>query len=891
MVSWMLQRHGRTPGSTSVTQADMDAGTTLHNVVTADSDESAADTAVDDVTITQNPAIDIRKNADGADTQTVIAGDVVTFTITVINAGNVTLTNVEVTDLLVPGCATVIGTLAPGASSIYTCTMTASVDMTNIAVVTGTPPIGDDVTEEDPSSVDVITPGLYIQKNAHGDDTQYARMGETVTFTIYVQNTGNVPMTNVVVADPLVADCNQVIGTLLPGATYSYTCTTTYSVDFTNIATVTGETPAGLVMTDEDPSTVLVLPEADLSLVKIVDNITPGVGTNVTFTIIVTNSGPHDATNVSVRDVLPSGLIYVSSSPVGVYDDATGVWTIGTIQAPPDPNTTTLTITATVYIAGEYTNIAEVITSEEFDPDSEVDNQEPLEDDQDEVNLEPVQGDPENLVKSIYGTNQEFTADNYVAIGEIVTYTVTTVVPPGRFPSMRLTDTMDRGLAYVSCYEITESGPGLVTSSGTLSSVCDSAVATTYLPGSTDPRDDGRQVVFDFGTLDNPTPNDITLTITYYVVVLNSSGNVNGLHLNNSAQWTWGQNDEVGPVNAPDVIIVEPRLNVTKTATPTLITVGTEVTFTLTLEHDPTFSTTEAFGVVLDDPLSIDLDNVVIVDCNSGAQDPDTCSYSGATHTIHAEWSSFTRSGGDAIIIFRATVATIPASNEIHNIVTGEWTSLPDDVFEPQTDYNELSDERTFPPGDDMDNYIDTDEVVLQTATQPATGFAPNRVTTIDLPRANMYADLGDLTLEIPMLGINIPIVGVPLVESEWDLTWLWNKAGWLNETAYPTWNGNSVMTGHVYLPNGLPGPFLDLGKLEWGDQIIVHSNGSRFIYQVRAISTVKPDDMTAFKHEDKSWVTLVTCKEYDETTDTYKKRIVIRAVLVEVTNELGSGK
>ncbi len=38
-------------GQYIVTQADMDAGTTLHNVVTADSDESAADTAFDDVTI------------------------------------------------------------------------------------------------------------------------------------------------------------------------------------------------------------------------------------------------------------------------------------------------------------------------------------------------------------------------------------------------------------------------------------------------------------------------------------------------------------------------------------------------------------------------------------------------------------------------------------------------------------------------------------------------------------------------------------------------------------------------------------------------------------------------------------------------------------------------
>jgi sortase (surface protein transpeptidase) len=36
-------------------------------------------------------------------------------------------------------------------------------------------------------------------------------------------------------------------------------------------------------------------------------------------------------------------------------------------------------------------------------------------------------------------------------------------------------------------------------------------------------------------------------------------------------------------------------------------------------------------------------------------------------------------------------------------------------------------------------------------------------------------------------------------------------------------------------------------------------------------------------KHEEKSWLTLVTCKDYDEKTNTYRKRVVVRAVLVSV--------
>ncbi|MBN2258414.1 MAG: class F sortase, partial [Anaerolineaceae bacterium] len=434
-------------------------------------------------------------------------------------------------------------------------------------------------------------------------------------------------------------------------------------------------------------------------------------------------------------------------------------------------------------------------------------------------------------------------------------------------------------------------GTGLVTSIGNLTDVCASATGVTYLPGSLDPRDEGRQAVFNFGILANPTLSDIPLTITYTAAVLNSLGNVNGIDLGNQAQWTWGLGESLGPVVAPDVEIVEPRLRVTKTATPTLVTIGSEVTFTLTITHDLTFSTTEAYNVTLIDTLPLELGNVTGINCTTGTQDPSVCIYSSSTHTLRAEWPAFTRAGGSGVIIFRATVLSIPENEEIVNNVTGEWTSLPEVVLDPQSDFNDLSDERTFPPGIDVDNYIDTDEIVLYPASQPGTGFAPGVITPLDINEKNVYSDLNNLTLEVPNLGINIPVVGVPLVNQEWNLSWLWNSAGWLNETAYPTWRGNSVITAHVYLPNGKPGPFLNLGTLAWGDLVIIHANGSRYLYQVRSINTVKPSDMTAFKHEDKPWITLITCKRYDEKTNTYKERIVVRAVLVDTTPELSGVK
>jgi LPXTG-site transpeptidase (sortase) family protein len=128
--------------------------------------------------------------------------------------------------------------------------------------------------------------------------------------------------------------------------------------------------------------------------------------------------------------------------------------------------------------------------------------------------------------------------------------------------------------------------------------------------------------------------------------------------------------------------------------------------------------------------------------------------------------------------------------------------------------------------------------------------------------------------------------VGVPKKNGTWNVSWLGNQAGWLEGSAFPSWSGNSLLTGHVYLANGLPGPFVKLNKLKYGDQIIVHAYGQKYIFEVQANEVVEPNDKTVMKHEEKSWITLVTCKDYDEKTNTYKKRVVVRAVLVKVATE-----
>ncbi len=92
------------------------------------------------------------------------------------------------------------------------------------------------------------------------------------------------------------------------------------------------------------------------------------------------------------------------------------------------------------------------------------------------------------------------------------------------------------------------------------------------------------------------------------------------------------------------------------------------------------------------------------------------------------------------------------------------------------------------------------------------------------------------------------------------------------------------MLTGHVWNADNTAGPFRYLNTLWWGDKILVHAYGQTYVYEVRSVQQVKPNDVAKMmKHEELSWLTLVTCREYDPKTGAYRSRVLARAVLVEV--------
>ncbi len=350
-----------------------------------------------------------------------------TYSIIVTNSGGVASSGtVTVTDTLpaslTPGSATGTGWTCNTAGQTVTCTRsdslnggasypaitvpvnvsaTAPASVTNTASVSGG---GETNTgnnsASDPTTINQVA-DMTIAKTHTGNFTR----GSTGSYSITATNSGTVATSGTVtVTDTLPAGltptvaagtgwtCNIVSQTvtctrsnaLNAGASYpaiSITVSVAQNAasSLTNTATVSG---GGQAVTSNDTASdpTTIVSSSDLSLTKVTNNSGSGVGTNATFTITLTNSGPSDATNIAVRDQLPAGLTYISSTPsVGSYNSVSGVWSVATLTS---GASATLQLVARIDVLGSITNTAQVTASDQPDPDSTPNNNNAAEDDQ-----------------------------------------------------------------------------------------------------------------------------------------------------------------------------------------------------------------------------------------------------------------------------------------------------------------------------------------------------------------------------------------------------------------------------------------------------------------------------------------------------------------------------
>jgi uncharacterized repeat protein (TIGR01451 family) len=231
------------------------------------------------------------------------------------------------------------------------------------------------------------------------NDTVTAGDGNTYTYTITVQNSGQTAAQGVSVVDTWPAGITQVtigtpslgsvgtpdasgnftwtVGTLAGGQ--STTLTVTYKVpasftasNFTNTAELKSTTPVADITASD---TTEVATSADLSVKKDdgVTKVTAGDGKTYTYTITVTNNGPSDAQNAQVADTWPAGITQVTigtptAGSVGSPDaNSNFTWTVGTLAS---GGSATLTVTYKVpasFSGTSYTNTA-TVSSDTQDP-------------------------------------------------------------------------------------------------------------------------------------------------------------------------------------------------------------------------------------------------------------------------------------------------------------------------------------------------------------------------------------------------------------------------------------------------------------------------------------------------------------------------------------------
>ena len=166
----------------------------------------------------------------------------------------------------------------------------------------------------------------------------------------------------------------------------------------------------------------------------------------------------------------------------------------------------------------------------------------------------------------------------------------------------------------------------------------------------------------------------------------------------------------------------------------------------------------------------------------------------------------------------------------------------------------------------------------------PRTGFAPGVVTK--LPPQSVGYDYSHLYLQLPALGVRSEILGVPFDNGDWDVTWLGDNVGWLQNTAYPGSldAGNTVITGHSINYLGRPGVFANLQMLSYGSPIVITAFGETYTYTVQDVETVYADTTQVLsQNTDLPTLTLITCKFYNPSTNEYEGRVVVQAVLTDV--------
>ncbi|EAQ40561.2 hypothetical protein MED134_07389 [Dokdonia sp. MED134] len=461
-----------------LTQDDVDAGMVENQALATGqnpSGDDVEDTSDDDSTVEGDDDITITDLPEDPGTIAIVktgtfndedgdgfaqVGETITYNFTVTNTGNVTVTNIIVTDPLV----TVTGgpiDLVPGA--IDATTFVAEYVLTqedvdagmveNQALATGQNPSGDDVEDtsdddstvegdddititdlpEDPGTIAIVKTGTFNDEDGDG----FAQVGETITYNFTVTNTGNVTVTNIIVTDPLVTVTGGPID-LVPGASDATTFVAEYvltqeDVDagmVENQALATGQNPSGDDVEDtsdddstvegDDDVTITDLPE-DPGMIAIVKTGTfndedgdgfAQVGETITYNFTVTNTGNVTVTNIIVTDP----LVTVTGGPIDLVPGASDATTFVAEYVLTQEDVDAGMVENQALATGQNPNGDDV--EDTSDDDS-------TEEGEDDITITDLPEDPGTIAIVKTGTFNDEDGDGFAQVGETITYNFT----------------------------------------------------------------------------------------------------------------------------------------------------------------------------------------------------------------------------------------------------------------------------------------------------------------------------------------------------------------------------------------------------------------------------------------------------------------------------------
>ncbi len=368
-------------GSATHLVVEADLPGPLTNIVTVSGTDSqnkaVSSTATATVQLTYAAALQVTKTPSAS---TAAMGETVTYQFSVTNTGNVTVNALTLTDDKLGAITLNTALLAPGATATGSATHTiVETDLpgplTNIATARATDSQNKPVTATATATVTLTyRSSMSVAKVA---SSTTARVGDSITYTYTVNNTGSITINKLSLSDDKLGAVATDKTTLAPGE--NTIGTITYTVlegdlpgPLTNIVTVTATNSLNQPLTATATATVALTYTASLNVAKVPSSTTAAVGSQVTYTYTVRNTGNVTLTGLTLSDdkvgtITPGQTTLASgetTTGTGIYTvlerDLPGPLTNIVTVAATDSQNQPVTTTATATVALTYTTKLEV---------------------------------------------------------------------------------------------------------------------------------------------------------------------------------------------------------------------------------------------------------------------------------------------------------------------------------------------------------------------------------------------------------------------------------------------------------------------------------------------------------------------------------------------------